>query len=262
MVPSTVRNYLSGVKVLHMLHGLPYPHSEDFLLRLELRGISRLNPHVPVRAIPITPSVLRCYHQHMDHTMTLHLAVWACALFLFHTMARLGSVLPENCSSSVQQILSKERVNFSKEGLLITFLHTKTIQFGRRRLHIPLWRSSSHFCPVVAYENYLNFIKPNPSGPAFVFSIRGKTRWLTKAIFIQTFRSVLASSGHRFANLFTGHSFRRGGATYAFEAGIPGELIQICGDWSSDCYKQYLEFDMQTKLDLAAQFARHLCATF
>ena len=72
---------------------------------------------------------------------------------------------------------------------------------------------------------------------------------------------VLASSGHRFANLFTGHSFRRGGATYAFEAGIPGELIQICGDWSSDCYKQYLEFSMQTKLDLAAQFARHLCAT-
>jgi galactose-1-phosphate uridylyltransferase len=99
MVPSTVRNYLSGVKSLHMFHGLPYPHCEDFLLRLELRGISRLNPHVPVRAIPVTPSVLRFFRQHMDHTASIHCAVWACALTLFRTMARLGSILPDNRAS-------------------------------------------------------------------------------------------------------------------------------------------------------------------
>ena len=56
----------------------------------------------------------------------------------------------------------------------------------------------------------------------------------------------------------TGHSFRRGGATWAFQAGIPGELIQICGDWASDAYKRYLEFSMDDKLNLAAQFVRHL----
>ena len=36
-------------------------------------------------------------------------------------------------------------------------------------------------------------------GPAFVFAMREKTSWLSKAIFIQTFRSVLASGGHRYA---------------------------------------------------------------
>ena len=60
------------------------------------------------------------------------------------------------------------------------------------------------------------------------------------------------------ASLFTGHSFRRGGASHAFQAGIPGELIQICGDWASDSYKKYLEFNMQNKIDLAGQFARFL----
>ena len=56
--PPSVRNYLSGVKMLHILHGLSYSFSEDPLLQLELRGISRMNPHVPVRATPITPDIL------------------------------------------------------------------------------------------------------------------------------------------------------------------------------------------------------------
>ena len=49
-----------------------------------------------------------------------------------------------------------------------------------------------------------------------------------------------------------------GGATWAFQAGMPGELIQICGDWASDAYKLYLQFTMQDKLDLAALMFRHL----
>ena len=58
--------------------------------------------------------------------------------------------------------------------------------------------------------------------------------------------------------VFTGHSFRRGGATWAFDTGVPGELIQICGDWASDAYKRYLEFGLRRKLDLAAVFCRGL----
>ena len=72
------------------------------------------------------------------------------------------------------------------------------------------------------------------------------------------FRDVLRSAGNKNASIFTGHSFRRGGATWAFQAGIPGELIQICGDWASDAYKQYLEFSMNDKLNLAALLVRHL----
>ena len=174
MVPTTVANYLSGVKTLHIFHGLKYPHSEDFLLRLELRGISRLNPHVPVRAIPVTPSVLRCYQEHMDQEDSLQTAVWSCSLILFYTMARLGSLLPANRSTPKHQFLTEDRINFSKEGILVTFLHTKTIQFGRRRLHIPLLKTDSIFCPVAAYQQFLSLVKSSEGGPAFVFIFRHK----------------------------------------------------------------------------------------
>ena len=101
MKPPSVKNYLSGVKMLHILHGFSGDLWEDPFLHLELRGISRLNPHVPLRAEPITPDILLAFHRQMDHNNTLHLCVWACSLFSFYLMARLGSILPS--SSSTQQ---------------------------------------------------------------------------------------------------------------------------------------------------------------
>ena len=256
--PSSVKNYLSGVKMLHFFHGLPVSFSEDYLLQLEIQGISRLNPYVPRQATPVTPDILLSFHRHMDPNNSLHCSVYACGLFMFYTLSRLGSMLPSSKSSHKHKFLSKDRVNLSREGLLVTFLHTKTIQFGKRRLHIPLLRMDSVLCPVKAYFISSSMSSGRASGPAFTFHNKGKICWLTTTIFIKTFRSVLKHAGLRGASSFTGHSFRRGGATWAFQAGIPGELIQICGDWASDAYKQYLEFSMQRKLDLAAHFIRSL----
>ena len=80
---------------------------------------------------------------------------------------------------------------------------------------------------------------------------------LTAPIFIKIFRAVLTKGGYD-ASDFTGHSFRRGGATWAFQCGMPGELIQICGDWASDSYRRYLEFSTYNKLELAALLTNNL----
>ena len=256
LLPASVRNYLSGVRTLHIFLGLPYVHADDFLLHLELRGISRLHPHVPIRAKPITPKILLLFHSLMDNS-SLHCAVWSCCLVLFYTMARLGSILPKKRSSPINQFLTRDRINFCEEGLLVTLLHTKTIQFGRRRLHIPLLRVDSHLCPVAAFARTSNSFLGDSHTPAFVFLDKGKVQWLTTSIFIRTFRGVMAAGGQN-ASDFSGHSFRRGGATWAFQSGMPGELIQICGDWASDAYTRYLEFSTQNKLDLAALLTKNL----
>ena len=92
--PPSIRNYLSGVKTLHSLLGFKYEFSDDFQLQLVLRGIARLNPHVPRRAKLITPEILSSVYHHMDKDSSLQRAVWACCLILFFTMTRLGSILP------------------------------------------------------------------------------------------------------------------------------------------------------------------------
>ena len=244
--------------MLHSFLGHQYNFSDDFHLQLVMRGISRINPYVPRRARPITPSILVQFYKHMDHTNSLHLTVWACSLILFFTLARLGCVLPPSHKfKDVQRILTKDRINFCSQGLVVTFLHTKTIQFGRKRLHIPLLSLNSILCPVMAYSNSLKVLESHDFIPAFVFTEKSKLQWLTKGLFIRTFRSVSS----RFAedvSSFTGHSFRRGGASWAFQSGVPGELIQVMGDWVSDAYKNYLEFTLENKMQLAALFSLRL----
>lgn len=41
LTPPSIRNYLSGVKLLHLFSGADYPFTKDFVLSLTLRGIAR-----------------------------------------------------------------------------------------------------------------------------------------------------------------------------------------------------------------------------
>jgi hypothetical protein len=256
--PPSIRNYLSGVKLLHIFTGHEYPFTDSFHLHLTIRGIERIHQYVPRRAIPITVRILSLV-QSLSHTFSsLHSSVFACGLLLFFTLARAGSILPSSTRTPSSQFLTKQRINFSKEGLLITLIHTKNIQFGRRRLHIPLIRTNSSLCPVNAYLASQSFHLSTQCVPAFVYTDGHQIKWLTKAIFLDTFRSLLHQAGVPDAKSYTGHSFRRGGASWAFQSGIPGELIQVVGDWASDAYKRYIEFTMDNKINLAALLVKGL----
>ena len=79
-----------------------------------------------------------------------------------------------------------------------------------------------------------------PDDPLFLFSIT-RRQTLTTFLFVKFLRETLNLAGNN-ASQFTGHSFRCGGATFAFKIGIPGELIKYHGDWSSDAY-----FTMESK---------------
>ena len=254
--PPSIRNYLSGVKMLHILLGYEYTFTGDFHLQLTLRGIARLNPHIPHRARPVTPSILEKFYHFMDKDSHLHWTVYACSLLLFFTMARLGSILPNSNIQDKKWFLNRDCINFSEEGMLVTLLHTKTIQFGQRRLHIPIIRNNSNLCPVAAYSKSLEFADTHSK---FAFAIPGSKSdvlvGLSKSMFITIFRDVMTLAGDEDTMGFTGHSLRRGGASWAFKVGIPGELIQVCGDWSSDAYKKYLEFSMSNKVELAEVFS-------
>ena len=76
---------------------------------------------------------------------------------------------------------------------------------------------------------------------------------LTQARFIAKFRQAISTTGVPDASSFQGRSFRRSAASWAFNHGVPGELIQIYGDWASDAYKAYLEFSVESKLTFAHQ---------
>ncbi|KAK3746002.1 hypothetical protein QZH41_017314, partial [Actinostola sp. cb2023] len=134
-------------------------------------------------------------------------------LFAFFLFARICNIVPYSVNSfHPSRNLCRGDISGTEEGLLVTFRRTKTIQFGHRRLHIPL--------------------------PPFLLKTKSSAQVpVTKSQFVAVFRHKLQLAGIDNPEEFSGHSFRRGGATWAFQAGMPGELIQSFGDWSSDAYK-------------------------
>ena len=150
--------------------------------------------------------------------------------------------------------LTRGDVVFTAHGLFVTFRCTKTIQFDERLLHIPLLSiSGSPLCPVSNYRRMIELIPAHRSCPVFLLPGPSGVVPLTKRSFVSQFRTCLSHIGVPHADRYHGHSFRRGAASWAFSCGVPGELIQLYGDWSSDSYKLYLEFSLKSKLALATQ---------
>ena len=160
LTPASVRNYLNGIKLLHLFTGADYPFMKDFILSLTLRGIARNALHTPRRAPPVTPSILLSISHVLDCEGDPRSSTLFCAfLFTFYLMARLANIVPKSAKSfDPRRHLTRGDVAVTSHGLLVTFKCTKTIQFGER-LHIPLLRiHDSPLCPVSAYLRMIRLV--------------------------------------------------------------------------------------------------------
>ena len=118
---------------------------------------------------------------------------------------------------------------------------------------------NSPLCPVKMFHRMCALTPASPMSPAFVLSSPdGSLSPVIKRQFVQVFRERLFSAAIPHAHTYRGHSFRREGANWAFQCEVPGELIQVFGDWSSDAYKSYLEFSLPAKLRVAQRVSSSL----
>lgn len=256
ITPASVRNYLSGVKFLHVALGQEFPSLKTFAIRITLRGIDRIALHCPVRAPPITPSLLLLLVQSSrSPNSSPEDITFSCAfLFAFFLIARISNIVPfSKRSFDCRKHLCRGDIVSAPHGLSVTFKWSKTNQTGKHHLQLPLVETpDSLLCPVKMFHRMCALTPASPTSPAFVVtSSDGSLTPITKSQFVQVLRRRLSSSGCSQAHTYRGHSFRRGGANWAFQCGVPGELIQVFGDWSSDAYKSYLEFSLPAKLRVA-----------
>ena len=96
-----------------------------------------------------------------------------------------------------------------------------------------------------------------PSTPAFLYSKGARTSPITHAVFTPKLRRSLCSAGLK-PTQYSGHSFCRGGATYAFRCGAPVELISLQGDWSSDAVLLYIAQPLERRISVAHLIAQDI----
>ena len=253
----SVKNYISGIKSLHYILDIKFTLENKVQLELMLKGMARKSSHMPNRALPITPQILNDMLNFLNLGNAEDATFWCCILFMFFLMARKSNMVPVSVSDfdPDKQLLRQDIVIF--KGVLVVLIKwSKTNQFGSRLLKVPIVTiPGSALCPVKAYKNMAKLMPASSHQPAFLINNgKGRTKPLIYGQLQEKIKGLISKTG-RDSSLYSTHSLRRGGGSWAFKAGVPTNLIQHHGDWLSDCYKNYLTFDFQEKLSVSERMA-------
>ena len=238
---SSIKQYLNIIRLLHLEWQLPNPMHNNYQLNCVLRGIRPSIGDSPSRKLPVNPAMLAQILSKLDLSSAGDSNIWAAGLLMFFAMLRRSNVLCSEKSFDPSKHLRRRDLVFHEWGILVHIRWTKTIQFKERTLDIPLPRMPKHpLCPVAAIFHAWSFSRGSPmDGPAFLVPVKDALKPLSSNTFINRIKEILKSCGVN-SSLYSGHSFRRGGATWAYQVGVPVDTIRIIGDWKSNAYTSYI----------------------
>ncbi|KAI8492018.1 hypothetical protein Bbelb_303910 [Branchiostoma belcheri] len=181
---------------------------------------SARNPPSPWRQRPTKASdnsILRAIHNKLDFSRAYHVVFWAACVVAFFSFFRKSNVLPKTAKDfDATKQLCRRDFRFFDRAVEKAFSLTDT-----------------------AKPDGPAFVLPQETGPGFTP--------LTHKPFVTTLRTLLRQCGYP-DSAYSGHSFRRGGATWASECGLPPELIKLQGDWKSSAYQRYTSVSLKGRL--------------
>lgn len=262
LVPQSVCLYLNFVGVIHKEFGFPNPLSDNWILSTVLRGIKRTLGAPPKPRLPITVSLLLGIRSRLNLNSSKHASFWAICLVAFFGLFRKAHLLPSSESTfSPKHMFIRSDFNFYQSSLYINVRWSKTIQLGQRTVTIPLVAiPTSPLCPVTAVSQAFR-LTPGCTSTYQALCWRDshacKNSVFTYKSFMASMKQILRELGVSSEQYGT-HSFRRGGATFALEAGVPLDTISLLGDWKSDAMFLYLHMPLSQRVAAQQVMASHL----
>jgi hypothetical protein len=238
--PTSINCYLNVIRIIHLEAGLSNPLKDNFEVNMIRRGVARQLGAPPEQKLPLTIPILSKIFDILDMTKPGDLSFWAACLTGFFGLMRKSTLLPKSEMRIENCILSDDVINLCADSFVLQIRHSKTIQFGQRVLQIPFFYCESvNLCPVRALMFHL-IVSPLPSAvPLFHYLLNGRVMSLTHSVFVTRLRSCLRLCGVE-PSSYSGHSFRRGGCTMSFEAGLSLIDIKMRGDWKSHAFERYI----------------------
>ena len=118
---------------------------------------------------------------------------------------------------------------------------SKTNQYRERVHRLVLAGCDGHpLDPVAAVQRHIELNNPEQGDALFTFREAGKQQAMTHNILVSVTKLLFLCKGCD-PSAVSGHSYRRGGATAAFQAGVPEPLVQRHVDWASLTVRIYAE---------------------
>jgi integrase len=191
--------------------------------------------------LPITlPILLRMLSHIQRHPSSYggrvgHLAVMAAFSLMFACFMRMGEATYQAFDPRFD--LSRSSVHLPSsldEVPTITIPASKTDPWRAGvTVVIPVGGDA---CPVRLLRLYFAAAPATPSSPLFSFG----SRPFSRATLARYLTSALNACGYA-GTAYSGHSFRRGAATWASSIGMTPTEIKTLGRWNSDCFRLYVD---------------------
>ncbi|SPO29085.1 uncharacterized protein UTRI_06034 [Ustilago trichophora] len=234
---NTLKSNLSALKSSHIDLGLSTAAFADARLERVVRGFKRLvGAPLPVAKLPITlpllRKLLRALHTvcPLQHDRRMYRAAFCLAFACF---LRAGELTWE---AQGPNVLTVAAVAFAHDfsHATVTLPASKTDPFRQgATLTAPAVKLST--CAVLALRVICHDREPHKP----LFTLEGRQPF-TRSAFVSTLRRCLETC-HVLPQSYSGHSFRRGAATWAASNGVDTDTIRGLGRWRSDCFRRYVD---------------------
>ena len=238
--PKVIRNYLSSVHLMAHQYNIPQSDSNHYAITNYIRSISINSAFRPTpRGIFDLPTL----YQISISCDILNDPILFRAIFLtsFYEFLCMSNIAPHSASQySPSRLFLRQDLIFAHPGAHLIIKWTKPLQDHNSHHAIQLPSIQKHFlCPVRALKQLLQSRPLPPHSPLFANNFPPFTQVIDTHI-PDSLKKVLAHKniplkGHSF------HTFRRSGATLAFDNNISLQNIQAHGLWHSSAVWTYLQ---------------------
>lgn len=245
-----IKAVIGSIGFLHQIFDLPFER-ESFQLRLTLQSLKRKLSRAPLQALPITIQHLKEMYRYVNLNNPEDLAIWCSILVGFFGLLRKKNLVPEDLlDMDPTKILTVGNFVLDRDrGIALVYIpFSKTNQFGQRNLVIPLVKNQCRALdPIYHLDLLFSRTEASHDFPAFSYKVGDRIRFVNYKSFTTKLKNLLSKAGFS-PERFSGHSLRRGGATFLHACGGSILQIQACGDWQSSTWTKYIFISLEQRL--------------
>ena len=250
----TARTYLAGIQTTLAEMGYDVKPKRLPLVKRTLLGLQRqpASKTSPPR-LPMTVALITQLQPFFDLGDHEDRTVWAMMALATYGLLRCGEITVNPYDRTRYPRRRDWRIS---DDLSLASIHLPISKsdYEHKGTHIFVASNSSISCPVNAVQQMLHLSPFPPSSSDPLFSLNG-IHPISRYVFLRRVRNALSRAGFNGAH-YAGHSFRRGGAQSAYDAGSSIDDIQLLGRWKqAQVDHRYFGFTQQKLQSLSAGMA-------
>ena len=251
-----ISNNLSALKATFIIHQLDHSVFQSQQISYFVKALKINKPLTVVQRNIMSLDTLKTLVS-LCNTIPSGQTFKAAFLLAFFAFLRISNIAPHASGAfDASRHLTPNDLKVSKNFMNVTIKWSKTLQ-TRDRVHVITVPklASPLLCPVRALQQAIALYNPAPHEP--LFQVKTSKGWVV--LIDSRIRKALAKLNVKMGfppSHFTFHTFRRSGASFAYNSHMPLGSIKHHGSWTSDCVWTYIQANENSSRDIAASFAR------